>query len=314
MSRVRVVDLPSGDVAVTVSCHFPVDRPSGVSNEPSASTLTVFGPTFAPLPPAGRDGGRLALDRAGVHGGHRDGRRVGGGSLDRDRAVLELRAIGGRVDRERRRLEHDERHRDEHLLGVLRRLHRLGVDRVDRELVATAAELDVGGPAARGVGRHAVRLLARGLLDRDRRLGRRRARERELRRVLPHLDDRGDGRGHGERRRLGEPDELDAEVHREHADEDRQQRRDDDDGRERQALARRLERARHVEDGLVLARACRRPRGATGGRPRPGQARGTARSCAGSPSCTRRPAARRSRRPRAPGGSATRIFVSRSAR
>src|SRR6187431_94681 len=53
MSRVSVVDLPSGDVAVTVSCHFPVDRPSGVSNAPSDATLTVFGPTLAPLPPAG---------------------------------------------------------------------------------------------------------------------------------------------------------------------------------------------------------------------------------------------------------------------
>src|SRR5215203_1008628 len=53
MSRVKVVDLPSGDVAVTVSCHLPVDRPSGVSNEPSEATLTDFGPTFAPLPPAG---------------------------------------------------------------------------------------------------------------------------------------------------------------------------------------------------------------------------------------------------------------------
>src|SRR5918993_2739035 len=53
MSRVSVVDLPSGEVAVTVSCHLPVDRPSGVSNEPSEATLTDLGPTFAPLPPSG---------------------------------------------------------------------------------------------------------------------------------------------------------------------------------------------------------------------------------------------------------------------
>ena len=120
-----------------------------------------------------------------------------------------------------------------------------------------------------------------------------------------------------DRRWLGEPQDLDPEVRPEGEDDDGQQGDDDEARRERQALARRRDRPRDGDDRRL--RPCRRhARGATGRGPRPGRARGTARSCAGSPWCRPRravPCSRRARGRRGSGpGSSCRVRPGRGRR
>ena len=218
--------------------------------------------------------------------------------LDGDRPVLERRPLGGLVERERRRLAHQERHRDVEPDGLLGRLAGVGVERAHVELVAPAAQVDLGGPLAGRVGGDAVRVAA-GRRDVDGRAGDRHAAQRVRGRGVVDLDDRGGRVGDRDGRRLREAEQLHAR------------------GRPTNTSTPTVIRARTTRNGEnvrpfrgvaigrgtvmtgAVSRWVARTHAATGRGPRPRRDPGRGRSCAGSPSCRRRRGAPSSRRARA---------------
>ena len=117
----------------------------------------------------------------------------------------------------------------------------------DIELVPTATQVDVGRPGPGRARGDEQRVLSGGR-DRDRGARQRRSLERVRRGRVVDVDDGRRRLGDRDGRRLGEAQDLDAEVGPERQDDDRQQGDDDDARREGQALARRGDRLRH-DDG-----------------------------------------------------------------
>ena len=229
--RVRDVVLPS------VARRGDGDRPPAggqlerpclyVPSSPTAARTTMGvagGAGVAPPLPAAGPG------RPEICGADHDRRRVRRLARHRDRPVLERRALGRLVHRERRRLDLEERHRDEQVDGLLGLLARVGVHGRDVELVAAAAQVHLVRPGAVGRGGDLVRLLLAGGQDRHRGARQGDALERVLGGRFIDVDDRRRRLRHRDRRRLREAQELDAEVDAEGDDDDGQERRDDEPG------------------------------------------------------------------------------------
>ncbi len=153
---------------------------------------------------------------------------------------------------ERRCLDDLERDVDDALDGRLGDLAGRRVRGGHLEGVLAAAKVDLETPIAGRIGVRPALLVGRG--DRHRAARDGHALEDVGLGVLVDVDDRGGRLGHGDRRRLGEPQELHAEVAGESDDGDHEQAEDHEAGREGQALARGGDGSRDGDDRLWLAR------------------------------------------------------------
>ena len=245
--------MPSGLAAAIVSVQLPAVSSTGMLNVPSSPMSAVCGAGgsgvaagFVPLPAvAGPLNAALTVTVLAF------GRRA----LDRDRPVLERRALGRLVDGQGRREDLGERDRDEDLDRVLDVLAGVRVGRADAELVPAAAQLDVGRPGPARRRRRPDRLLAAGDRDRHERPGSDVPRRVYAVAVSSTVETRRRRVGDRDLGRAREPEQLEAEVADEQDDRDGQGRRDDEPEREREPLARRGDGPRDADRRLALGAA-----------------------------------------------------------
>ncbi len=127
-------------------------------------------------------------------------------------------------------------------------LARLGIGRVDLELVLAPPEVDLDAPRPGRIGRRLAR--PAGGLDGDRAARDRRAHEDVRGGALVDGEGGDRRRRDGDRRRLVVAQDLDGEVGADEQDDDRQERGNDDARRERQAAPGWGDRSRNGDDRL----------------------------------------------------------------
>ena len=271
--RVSDGGLVAAPVAVTMIAQRPVvelERRVGRPVRRATGTVTGVGPRAVALGAGRRRPGRR---RAGRRSDARDrhARRVRRRALDRDRAVLEGRAVDRLVDGQRRRLDLGERHRDDDLARSPRT--------PCRSRGRSPSILNWFLPRRRSTVQAPRRRSSRPSSGAARRRPRRDRRRRGS--TCPRGRSASVSSSSGQRRRRAAfvTASVGGLVNRRtwtvrytptREDHDRQERRDDDARRERQPAARLGERPRDRDDRRA-ARRRRRARAATGRGPPPGR-------------------------------------------